>query len=57
MKRRKLPKIIDIYPDDVLRAIQASAKGPSPPILGKGGPMKDKTKYTRKDKAWKPTQE
>lgn len=24
--------------------------GPSPAILGKGGPMKDKTKYTRKEK-------
>lgn len=24
--------------------------GPSPAILGKGGPMKDKTKYNRKEK-------
>lgn len=24
--------------------------GPSPTILRKGGPMKDKTKYTRKEK-------
>lgn len=24
--------------------------GPSPAILGKGGPMRDKTKYTRRQK-------
>lgn len=25
-------------------------QGPLPPILGKGGPMKDRSKYTRKRK-------
>jgi hypothetical protein len=25
-------------------------RGPSPPVLGKGGPMKDRKKYTRKEK-------
>lgn len=53
----KIPKISDIYDVDAIRRILKSKRGPSPPILGKGGPMKDKTKYTRKDKTWKPTQE
>ena len=25
-------------------------QGPLPPVLGKGGPMKDRSKYTRKEK-------
>ena len=47
--------VYDIYPKKVVDSIVKAARikgrtGPSPPILGKGGPMKDKTKYNRKEK-------
>jgi len=35
--------------DDIKHRIKGRT-GPSPTILRKGGPMKDKTKYTRKEK-------